>query len=98
MTLSMSFDSGNFRQQTPNFADANNMLSLFEENETPLRGHVVFWSVDGHSPDWYEAMTDLSQKEQIALDWVDEVIGLYKNKLVNWDVFNVSSSLLYDSL
>ena len=82
-----------YRQQTPNYADADAILGLFEEQQTPLRGHVVFWSVDGHSPDWFEAMDSndpaiLEEKEQIALAWVDEVIGLYKNRLINWDVFN----------
>ena len=59
-----------------------------ENTSVPIRGHVVFWSVDGHSPDWFEAMTDLTQKEEIAWAWVDEVINRYKNRLINWDVFN----------
>ena len=33
-------------------------------------------------------MSDIEEKEKIAWDWVDEVITLYKNKLINWDVFN----------
>ena len=33
-------------------------------------------------------MSDIEAKEKIAWDWVDEVITLYKNKLINWDVFN----------
>ena len=48
--------------QSPNFAAADQMLGLFEAKSVPLRGHAVFWSVDGHSPAWFEAMTDISQK------------------------------------
>ena len=64
------------------------MLALFEQHTTPLRGHVVFWSVDGHSPDWFEAMTDNVAKEQIAWDWVNEVIPKYAGRIPNWDTFN----------
>ena len=77
-----------YRKQSANYGDADQMLDLFESKSVPIRGHVVFWSVDGHSPDWFEAMTDLTQKEEIAWAWVDEVINRYKNRLINWDVFN----------
>ena len=77
-----------YRTQTSNFADADQMLALFEQHTTPLRGHVVFWEVDGHSPDWFEAMTDNVTKEQIAWDWVNEVIPKYAGRIPNWDTFN----------
>ena len=40
--------------QTPNYVQSDAMADLFESKNVPLRGHVVFWSVDGHSPAWYE--------------------------------------------
>ena len=43
------------------------MIDLFESKSVPIRGHVVFWSVDGHSPDWFEAMTDNTQKQGFYL-------------------------------
>ena len=77
-----------YRTQNSNFDDADEMLVLFEQHSTPLRGHVVFWEVDGHSPDWFEAMTDNVVKEQIAWDWVNEVIPKYAGRIPNWDTFN----------
>ena len=53
--------------KSSNFADADQMIDLFESKSVPIRGHVVFWSVDGHSPDWFEAMTDNTQKQGFYL-------------------------------
>ena len=73
------------------FSDGDKMVERFSQHQTPIRGHVAFWSVDGHSPDWYEGMEESStprEMKKLALDWLDELINRYKSVIKNWDVFN----------
>ena len=67
------------------------ILEYFREHNTDFRGHTVFWSVDGHSPDWYEEQEGESSQEYMeekALEWMEDVITRYSGTLKNWDVFN----------
>ena len=43
------------------------ILEYFQQHNTDFRGHTVFWSVDGHSPDWYEEQEGESSLE--IPDW-----------------------------
>ena len=73
------------------WTDGDKMVQRFSEHETPIRGHVAFWSVDGHSPDWYENLEGsetTKEMKKLALDWMDELINRYKGEIKNWDVFN----------
>ena len=73
------------------WTDGDNMVQRFSEYQTPIKGHLPFCSVDGHSPDWYEDLEgEISPTEmkKLALDWLDELINRYKGQIHNWDIFN----------
>ena len=67
------------------------MVERFQNHETEIRGHVAYWSVQSHVPNWFKDMegkVPIDEMEVIALDWLDDLITRYDGKISNWDVFN----------
>ena len=71
------------KQGQRNFKQGDEMVERFQSHNTNIRGHVVYWSVQDHVPDWFrnmEGKVPTNEMEEIALDWLDDVITRYDEK------------------
>lgn len=73
---------GNF-----NYKDADDMVSLCARHGIQLRGHCIFWEVDGAVQSWIQALskTDLMSAVQSRLTGL---LTRYKGKFKHYDVNN----------
>ena len=74
-----------------NWKNGDDMVERFQNHDTEIRGHVAYWSVQSHVPNWFKDMegkVPIAEMEVIALDWLDDLINRYDGKIFNWDVFN----------
>ena len=59
------------------------MVERFQSHDTEIRGHVAYWSVQSHVPNWFrdmEGKVPTDEMEEIALDWLDDLITRYDYK------------------
>lgn len=70
-----------------NFAKPLNAIKVLKEHGVKIRGHNMFWGVDGHSPAWLNGMSPSQYISEMKLH-VQEVINHTRGTLEHWDVNN----------
>ena len=66
-----------------NWKQGDDMVERFQNHDTEIRGHVAYWSVQSHVPNWFQDMegkVSIDEMEVIALDWLDDLITRYDGK------------------
>ncbi|CAJ2643843.1 unnamed protein product [Trifolium pratense] len=75
------------QQGNLNYKDADDMLDLCEKYKIDIRGHCIFWEVDGNVQQWIKSLNknDLSAAVQNRLTGL---LTRYKGKFKHYDVNN----------
>ncbi|KAK3743230.1 hypothetical protein RRG08_064082 [Elysia crispata] len=56
-------------------------------NSLKVRGHCMFWAVDGHSPDYVDSLSGAELKAEVEKH-IRYMTSITKGKLAQWDVNN----------
>lgn len=67
------------------FADVDNLLSFGQLHNIEVRGHPVLWH--RQLPDWIQNV-DASTLEVHMREYIDRIMGRYKDRITVWDVVN----------
>eukprot|EP00105_Crassostrea_gigas_P022327 XP_011441801.1 PREDICTED: uncharacterized protein LOC105338397 isoform X1 [Crassostrea gigas] len=70
-----------------NFDRPVNAIKVLQAHGIKIRGHNMFWGVDGHSPAWLQGMTPAEYITEMKLH-VQQVISHTRGTLEHWDVNN----------
>ena len=83
----MKFDQLETKRNTFNYKNADDLAAFAAANGMALRGHNLVWH---QASGWLEAATTLGRDEMLAIlkNHIDNVVGHYKGKILEWDVVN----------
>lgn len=70
-----------------NFSDGDYLVEFAQENGIKVHGHTLLWYK--HTPDWIKNYQgDSAAFVDIMREYIYDVVGHYKGKIVSWDVIN----------
>ena len=64
---------------------------IFYEQQTPLRGHTLFWSVDKNVQQWLHDVAEsgnMTALHDYTMKRVDDIVFRYLGNITDWDLFN----------
>ncbi|XP_012939485.1 endo-1,4-beta-xylanase 3 [Aplysia californica] len=79
------YNRGN--RTNPNYDVAVAATDALNRHGLKVRGHCMFWAVDGNNPDWTETLSSSALKNAVD-DRIAFITSLTKHKLKQWDVNN----------
>lgn len=71
-----------------NYADADRLLDFCDRAGKPVRGHCIFWAVDGEVQQWVKDIDDPDQLMAAVRDRLGGLLGRYAGRFPHYDVNN----------
>ncbi|TVU00241.1 hypothetical protein EJB05_54350, partial [Eragrostis curvula] len=72
-----------------NYGDADRLLDFCDRAGKPVRGHCIFWAVDGAVQQWIKDIGgDRDQLMSVVLDRVRGLLSRYAGRFPHYDVNN----------
>ncbi|KAK3743229.1 hypothetical protein RRG08_064081 [Elysia crispata] len=71
----------------PDYSAAVKAIDELIKHGLKVRGHCMFWAVDGHSPDYVDSLSGAELKAEVEKH-IRYMTSITKGKLAQWDVNN----------
>jgi len=75
------------RQGEVNYAVVDNILEWADKHEIPVRGHCIFWGIEGRVQDWLKELDDDALRQAVE-NRARSLITRYKGRIPEYDLNN----------
>lgn len=79
------------RPDSYDFAAADRLMAYASRHRLAVRGHCLAWQ--DYNPDWLAQQLTPGNAERILTDYIRQVAGHFRGRLIHWDVVNEAISL-----